>query len=233
MIKCVRERELSKFSFPRVLTFTGKGSEYIKLLTPNSEYITKLTQGLFYAFGIAEEELRGFKVQYPDNPKTLTADGGIYSCRESEAKAKFVPKDEISFEESTDSTKVCVCQQIGKYLLGYDTSYDDVLVIKKLLADTPHYRELIMRKFELFVNSIFNCDKLCAIAKYIGIDVVPKYKEIVLESAKISLEKQMYRYLKEHNDNLDDKVEGTLFFLTLKNSIIDMSYQFYEKNKKA
>lgn len=233
MIKCVRERELSKFSFPRVLTFTGKGSEYIKLLTPNSDYITKLTQGLFYAFGIAEEELRGFKVQYPDNPKTLTADGGIYSCRESEAKAKFVPKkDEISFEESTDSTKVCVYQQIGKYLLGYDTSYDDVLVIKKLLADTPHYRELIMRKFELFVNSIFNCDKLCAIAKYIGIDVVPKYKEIVLESAKISLEKQMYRYLKEHNDNLDDKVEGTLFFLTLKNSIIDMSYQFYEKNNE-
>lgn len=233
MIKCVRERELSKFSFPRVLTFTGKGSEYIKLLTPNSDYITKLTQGLFYAFGIAEEELRGFKVQYPDNPKTLTADGGIYSCRESEAKAKFVPKkDEIFFEESTDSTKVCVYQQIGKYLLGYDTSYDDVLVIKKLLADTPHYRELIMRKFELFVNSIFNCDKLCAIAKYIGIDVVPKYKEIVLESAKISLEKQMYRYLKEHNDNLDDKVEGTLFFLTLKNSIIDMSYQFYEKNNE-
>lgn len=233
MIKCVRERELSKFSFPRVLTFTGKGSEYIKLLTPNSDYITKLTQGLFYAFGIAEEELRGFKVQYPDNPKTLTADGGIYSCRESEAKAKFVPKkDEISFEESTDSTKVCVYQQIGKYLLGYDTSYDDVLDINKLLADTPHYRELIMRKFELFVNSIFNCDKLCAIATYIGIDVAPKYKGIVLESAKISLEKQMYRYLEEHKDNLDDKVEGTLFFLTLKNSIIDMSYQFYEKNNE-
>lgn len=233
MIKCVRERELSKFSFPRVLTFTGKGSEYIKLLTPNSDYITKLTQGLFYAFGIAEEELRGFKVQYPDNPKTLTADGGIYSCRESEAKAKFVPKkDEISFEESTDSTKVCVYQQIGKYLLGYDTSYDDVLDINKLLADTPHYRELIMRKFELFVNSIFNCDKLCAIATYIGIDVAPKYKGIVLESAKISLEKQMYRYLEEHKDNLDDKVEGTLFFLTLKNSIIDMSYQLYEKNNE-
>lgn len=230
MIKCVRERELSKFSFPRVLTFTGKGSEYIKLLTPNSDYITKLTQGLFYAFGIAEEELSGFKVQYPDNPKTLTADGGIYSCRESEVKAEFVLKDEISFEMNTDPTKKCEYQQIGKYLLGYDTSYDDVLDINKLLADTPHYRELIMRKFELFVNSIFNCDKLCAIAKNIGIDVAPKYKGIVLESAKISLEKQMYRYLDEHKDNLDAKVEGTLFFLTLKNSIIDMSYQFYEKN---
>ena len=231
MIKCIRERKLSEFSFPRVLTFTGKGSEYIKLITPNPDHITKLTQGLFNAFGIAKEELGGFKVQYPDSPKTLTADGGIYSCKESEVKAEFVPKDEFTFGTSQESVKKCEYQQIGKYLAGYERTADETLDINELKNNTVHYKELILQKFKSFVDSIFSSDLLCAIAKSLGIEIVPAYKQTIIDHAKESLDKHMYKYLDEHKSNGSAKVEGTLFFLALKNSIISMSYEIYDRNK--
>lgn len=234
MIECVRDRKLSEFQFPRVLTFTGKGSEYIKLLTPEPDSITRLTQALFNAFGISRDELGGFKVQYPDNPKTLTADGGIYSCMASEVRAKFVSEeDRDPFAAQESSTKECVYRQIGKYLTGLGLTDCESLDIKGLKTNTPHYKELIMNKFGEFVKCVFDSEILREIAKKIGINIVPEYEESIINSAKESLDKHLYKYLDEHKDNETDKVEGTLFFLALKNSIITMSYDFYKKMKNG
>ena len=235
MIKCIRGRELSQFTFPRVMSFTGKGSEYLKLLTPNPEHITRLTQALFESFGIAKEELSKFQVQYPDNPKTLTADGGVYSCKSTEVKAEFILKDEYSYDDAEDASKKCEYQQVGKYLLGFDVDNGSVtdasVSIRDINADRAEYKKRIMAKFGSFVDCVFGNDKLNAIAKSIGIEIVQSYKDLVVENAQKSLDNHLSRFLDERKDKEDERLEGTLFFLTLKNSIIDLSYVFYEKSK--
>lgn len=234
MIKCIRTRELSRFTFPRVMSFTGKGSEYLKLLTPNPEHITRLTQALFDSFGIAKEELSKFRVQYPDNPKTLTADGGVYSCKSTEVTTDFVSKDDVNYyDNDEDSSKKCVYQLVDKYLLGFDienSSVVDVSIrIRDINADRTGFEKRIMAKFGSFVDCLFGHDRLNAVAKSIGIEIVQSYKDLVIENAQKSLHNHLSRFLDERKDKEDDELDGTLFFLTLKNSIIDMSYVFYEK----
>lgn len=232
MINCVRNKGLSQFSFPKVMTFTGKGSEYLKLITPNPENITKLTQALFESFGIQKEELSRFQVQYPDNPKTLTADGGVYSCKATEVKAEFVLKDEYSYDDADDESKKCEYQQIGKYLLGFETDNDINLSIKDLKDNSADYKKRIMSKFNDFIDCLFNNDKLRVISKGIGIEIVPTYKKAVIDCAENSLDKHLYKFFEERKDNEYMTLDGTLFFLTLKNSIIDLSYKFYEEISK-
>lgn len=228
MIKCIRNKGLSQFSFPKVMTFTGKGSEYLKLITPNSEHITRLTQALFDSFGIPKEELSRFQVQYPDNPKTLTADGGVYSCKATEVKAEFVLKDEYSYDDAVDQSKKCEYQQIGKYLLGFETDGVSDISIKDIKDNNVDYKERIMTKFKEFIDCVFDNNKLNVISKSIGIEIIPTYKEVVIDYARNSLDKHLYRFLEERKDNEYMTLDGTLFFLTLKNSIIDLSYKFYE-----
>lgn len=227
MIKCIRNKGLSPFSFPKVMTFTGKGSEYLKLITPNSGYITTLTQALFDSFGIPKEELSGFKVQYPDNPKTLTADGGVYSCMATEVKKEFVEEKGVSYDNN-DQSKQCVYKKISKYLLGFDTVGDCDICIDDISKNTLEFKQRIMAKFKNFVDCVFEHNNLRIIANEIGIGINPEYKEMVVDRAIDSLNKQLYRFLAEREDKKHESLDGTLFFLTLKNSIIDLSYKFYE-----
>ena len=228
MIKCIREKGLSQFNFPKVMTFTGKGSEYLKLITPNPEHITRLTQALFESFGIPKEQLPRFQVQYPENPKTLTADGGVYSCKETEVKTEFVLKDEYSYDDAVDPAKKCEYQQIGKYLLGFDNVSGSDITIKELRNNEPEYKGLIKNKFRTFIDCLFDNEKLVGIARTIGVEFIPAYRDAIIQSAEESLNNHFIRFVKERGNNENMVLDVTLFFLTLKNSIIDLSYKFYE-----
>ena len=85
-----------------------------------------------------------------------------------------------------------------------------------------------MTKFKEFIDCVFDNNKLNVISKSIGIEIIPTYKEVVIDCARNSLDKHLYRFLEERKDNEYMTLDGTLFFLTLKNSIIDLSYKFYE-----
>lgn len=232
MIKCVRDEKFSALKFPKILTFTGKGSEYIKLITPRIDDISTLTKALFNAFGIPVDDLKGFEVQYPDNPKTLTADGGVYSCKDTEIKVDFVLKDDSNVFDESDTENKCVYRQIGGYLLGYDASDEDVPRIEDLKKNTAYYTDLIFKKFETFVNSIFDNERLYNIAYKMGVEIAPSYKQAVIERSRQSLDKYIFIYCKERSVNETKKIDGTLFFLALKESIINMSYDVYKNNHK-
>ena len=99
---------------------------------------------------------------------------------------------------------------------------------KDIKDNNVDYKERIMTKFKEFIDCVFDNNKLNVISKSIGIEIIPTYKEVVIDCARNSLDKHLYRFLEERKDNEYMTLDGTLFFLTLKNSIIDLSYKLYE-----
>lgn len=227
MIDSIRKKD-PNVAFPRVLTFTGKGSEYIKLLTPEERSITLLTKCLFAAFGVPPEELMNFRVQYPSNPKTLTADGGVYHCQtDTRLQVSFRKSDDIfCFEEDKSSEKVCTYQNISSELLGFAKQDSETITIGDLTTKAQEYKSRVMDNFVHFIDAIFNDRNIHNCTRNIGINILPAYRQDTLEEASKSLDQHLKRYCDERKGLEFDTLSDSLFFLALKNALIELSNKF-------
>lgn len=231
MIDDIRKKDAG-VAFPRILTFTGKGSEYIKLLTPDENNITLLTQCLFSAFGLSRDELKDFRVQYPENPKTLTADGGVYRCQtDSRLQVSFVKSDDIFFGDDGNSDKVCTYQNICSDLIGFDNATSETITVGDLSTNGQVYKERIMNNFTHFIDAIFTDELVHRCTRKIGIEIIPAYRQDTLDEASRSLDQHLMRFCKERAGHETDVLSDSLFFLTLKNALIELSNRFYAKIK--
>jgi len=61
---------------PTYITFTGKGSEFIKIILPDNDELTKFC-GLMFEKSIGKQKPKLFKAILAQNPKEITASGGI------------------------------------------------------------------------------------------------------------------------------------------------------------
>lgn len=235
MIDDIRKKD-PNVKFPKVLTFTGKGSEYIKLLTPEEKSITLLTQCLFAAFGVDKEELKGFHIQYPENPKTLTADGGVYRCQTDKTlEVSFKKTDGILdgfAEEDSNSKRVSTYQDISSDLLGFAKADSETITLRDMIDNVQEYKKRIMENFTHFISILFDDQLVRECTKRIGIDILPEYRQITIDEASKSLDLHYKRYCAERRGHEGDKLKDSLFFLTLKNTLISLSNIFYNKMKK-
>lgn len=222
MIKQIR-KDRPELKMPQCLTFTGKGSEYIKIITPNEEIISTLTWELFKVFGLDPSDR--FEVRYPKNPKALTAEGGIYKLTGDKAiKVDFV-KERASSRRSLDSSdarKVSRYRNMNKELLGFTPEEGKVYKI----AQIRQYDSLVMKRIEEYVDAIFNSEEICEILKEHKI-ILDKNKDrdLIIDCAKKSFDQWGEKYKREHE--IGEDIEGTIFFLAWKNTLIDLSVHYY------
>lgn len=82
--------ELKKYPLPRYFSFTGKGSQYIKLICGGDESeLEEFTRRLIKAY--TNQKLQSsFKIHHNSNPKEITANGSVlYALADNEEKEKY------------------------------------------------------------------------------------------------------------------------------------------------
>lgn len=230
MIKSVRKNQNPKFVMPNSITFTGKGSEYIKIISPREDEISRLTLSLFLAFGFKKEEfVHGFRITYPENPKGLTAEGGIYkSIADPAIKINFKRKDVFSLDFDTLGRQDTEYENIGASLIGYDMAegeccnYGDIKVNKVK----------VMSSVSQFIDAIFAGPELQQCLRGLNMNPDVKDKDVILNLASRSYDFQAQRMQVEHSfvGTDADPVETSLFFLAMKNLLIELSLEYVKNN---
>lgn len=82
--------EIKKYPLPRYLSFTGKGSQYIKMICGGDESeLEQFTKLLVKAY--TDQPLQNsFKIHLNENPKEITANGSVlYALADQEEKQKY------------------------------------------------------------------------------------------------------------------------------------------------
>ena len=229
MIKYIRATIPAGLDMPSRVTFTGKGSEYLKIISPKEEMITKITLALLLAYGFSKEDFKdGFKVSYPDNPKGLTSEGGVYKLTADRAiKVNFVAQEEAALEAidlGTDNRDVTKYTNVGKNLYGFETGGNG----EYLIRDIKKYKDNVMSHFNDFIDGIFSNDLLAMLLKQLNIVLSDDDKAKTLELASKSFDIQSERYIREYSSQ-GERLEGTIFFLAMKNTLIDLSLYYSEQ----
>lgn len=105
--------ELKKYPLPRYLSFTGKGSQYIKLICGGDENeLQEFTKLLFKSY--TKQPLPGsFKIHLNNNPKEITANGSVlYSLESEEETNKFKNIIEFVHPGFNPETDIELTQQL-------------------------------------------------------------------------------------------------------------------------
>ena len=237
MIKHIKKSNPT-FVMPCVMTFTGKGSEYIKLLTSktDTDLISDLTYDLFIAFGIApsEFEKHGFSVSYTKNPKVLTAEGGIHrwNDKNNEISITFQEKKQNTNvrPNAGDSRSVAVFEKLGESLLGFEQTEETPYANK-----VKSYKDKVMAHFDKFIDTL--CVSSKDISSYLrGVSFEKDEVAEIKKFASLSYDTLATRYENRHKGS-NEKLESNLFFLAMSNMIVDYSNkqkacELETKNKK-
>lgn len=230
MIKYVRATVPSGLDMPSRVTFTGKGSEYLKIISPKDDIITKVTFALLLAYGFTKEDFKdGFKVSYPDNPKGLTSEGGVYKLTADRAiKVNFVKQEDDAvfgvIDGSANDRDKTRYTNVGKHLYGFDVVEDGEYRIR----DIKKYKDAVMKHFNDFIDGIFSNELLASLLRQLNIVLSDDDKAKTLELASKSFDIQSERYIREYSTQ-GEKLEGTIFFLALKNTLIDLSLYYSDQ----
>lgn len=232
ILKSIR-RDKPDFIFPKVINFTGKGSEYIKLIAKSSNLakitseISDLTYELFKSFGIdADIEFKeGFDVKFVSNPKALTADGGVSELlmnRGAEGNAiniYDIEKAEKSTRRSAQQTAQDRMQvpyrRIGKKCLGFEKADNEVITI----SETSSLKNRVFESFNSFVDVIFSNDYQSLLSVKISKEEIDKFKDL----ANSSFDVYVKRFMAKNKARFTEPLTENLFFFALKNTLIDYS----------
>ncbi len=198
-------------SVPSAITFTGKGSEYIKLISTDNSTITNLTRSLFCAF--MGQESNSVSVKFVDRPKELTAEGGVLRYCTSYSQVVFDKNNENCEEISVSGTKT---DSKNEYKHG------DVTVLNtELMKD-------VLDNFENFITLLFNTKEikssLVRTFNFSETDTINIRQ--IMKSAEQSYKESCNWYQAQHKKEASVLIEDskeTLFFLTLKDAIFQLS----------
>ena len=232
ILKSIREENQS-FIFPKVINFTGKGSEYIKLIAKSSnltkltEEISDLTYNLFKSFGIdADKEFKeGFDVNFVERPKALTADGGVSELLMNRGDAANainifdIEKAERSTRRSAQQASRDKMQvpyrRIGKKCLGFEKGNDENVTI----SNTIELKDRVFVAFDNFVNVVFSNEYQTFFSVKISEEEINKFKDL----ANNSFEVYAKRFMAKNKARFAEPLTENLFFFALKNTLIDYS----------
>ncbi len=212
-----------EFKVPSTLTFTGKGSEYIKIITSDVEKIADLTYVLFNAFGIPESEFThgGFIVEYPDNPKILTAEGGIHKYKNTDIKYTFVEKQVTSRPRGSsveNSRNLAYFDKVGESVLGFKAEEGVTYLSNRVL----NYKDAVMTHFDEFIDAIYNNgDKINQVLSDIEFD--EQDVKFIKEKAYESYDALGKSFEERHRDTERPILKSNLFFLAIANMLVEYS----------
>lgn len=224
ILKLIKSRE-PDFKYPEVLTFTGKGSEYIQMLSKQTGAIEEMTKELIHAFGIPD--FKGLEVVRVDNPKALTADGGIYELMsDSSLRINLFDKDQFGGKKSDTITNTPY-ERIGKECLGLNR--EEGICFKK--EDVINITSKAMNHVKEFADAVYHSKYLDKTRNYLKINLTEEDYNYFMKLAEDSYKVHASRYLKNNAACSSKPLDESVFFFAMKNTLIDLSIYYNEKMK--
>ena len=212
---------------PEVVSFTGKGSNYLKLLSVN--YIQKITKRLFEIFS-GQKARDSFKVFLADNPKRLTAEGAITELSAS-GKEKI---EESNIENITFlgfSTPVEEKEQTQSSQEDSSTDEASFNPLQPIMIEQlPEYKEAIKKGWEEFLKKLelpemkLLMNEFDVKLRYDGFKIIDFLKEYGPDSYRT------VAYDFDVNYDEDELLNENPFFWFLKDSLYMLSKELYKKN---
>lgn len=205
MSDIIKERQLE---IPTYITFSGKGSEYLKIILPDNQELSKFCGMLFEKFtGKIKPKL--FEVILANNPKEVTANGGISMLN---ATDHLEPLDIISYgaDEKIDQTA---------------NKSEETLYIK----DLKGLKQGLIENLKKFVHILTTDKDLQTFFKKYDINF--QYGEENLEERVALYAEHSFDQLRqeaESKSNPNDLLEETPFFWCLKDTFYRLSKELYK-----
>lgn len=223
ILKVIKSKE-PEFKYPEILTFTGKGSEYIKMLSEDENVIAQITTDLIKAFGI--KDFRTIDIIPIDNPKALTANGGIYKMNSDPALKINLYDEEAYGAKKLQTLTNTPYERIGKICLGLPPKSDGTKYRK---SEVIKVSSQALQEFEKFAKAVFYSEELASSKKYFEFDIKDEDYKKVMEFAENSYGIHAKRFFHNNVENAaaDEELEESVFFFALKNTLIELSMYYY------
>lgn len=219
------KKEDPDFKYPEILTFTGKGSEYVQMLSKQSGPISEITTQLIRAFGL--EDFRGIEVIRVENPKALTADGGIYELMSNSAlRINLFDKDEFGATKSNTVTNTPYVR-IGKLCLGLEGDKVDYT-----RGDVVNVKSSAMEHVRKFADAVYHSPILATTRNFLKVNLSEDDYKIFLKYAEDSYDTHASRFLKNNIKTSERPLDENVFFFAMKNTLINLSKYYYDKSRK-
>ena len=182
-------------TMPTTIMFSGMGAQYIRIINDNPDDIKIIVDKLLSTF-LGQEMPRGFKVQFQENAKEVTAQG-----------AMLVGHSKLSSIKDYKQEPLCV---YGVDTKGKAISYEDA----------PGYKEKVSDAFDQFIKNFVENDTIRKFfKKEFEIELTDDLAETLRDAASNSFD------LMAQEKDGDNEVEETMFFWPLKNGLYEASKQ--------
>ncbi|MBW3545842.1 MAG: hypothetical protein KY428_09650, partial [Bacteroidetes bacterium] len=196
-------------SIPRYITFSGKGSLYLNLLSggSNTASLERLTKALLEE--VCQKPVpENFRIIQARKPKEATANGGVF----------FNP--EIHSYEGARSIKMLGTGQ-GQNLFDTPLRYQD--------ADADVQQE-VLKNAEQFFDLVLGSDKLTRFFDDFAIEAdLPWLRKTIRSKMTDSLHLGMNRLL-EHRNMAEKPLPETLFFYPIYHTLYELSKEIYKEH---
>lgn len=200
---------------PRYISFTGMGSLYLKILSPDAENLNALANAVLNHVAGGKDSNINVNVQFADHPKHVTAAGGIALTKAIDLGIeKIHPQHATVFcVEEEDSESRIILWQVRdkvhrKYILNL---YKDMI---EMMSKDKAYRNAVNR-----LGLMSELNKLLANNGIEG-SFAMSFDDMTDEALRIN---------KGNNDN--DEMEETLFFWPLKNALFELGMKMAPTKK--
>ncbi len=208
-------------NIPMYISFTGKGSEYIKILSKRE--ITGITKLMIEKF-TGKKTSPQFEVILIDNPKEITAKGGVYRFSDKEADS-INPAQVKHFGFDDDNTVAAgTNDKLEESENNQHYTYGDII--------SKDFEKNILSNIFKFLDIFFNDKDISKIIK----------KDLEINTSKEEF--SAHEFLKENislcfkelyeqvpNDELNSDIEETLFFWPFKHALFLLSQKLHELEK--
>jgi len=225
--------EIKKYPLPRYLSFTGKGSQYIKLICGGDEAeLIAFTKLLFKAYTKLDVQ-KAFTINLNKNPKEITANGAVlYSLSSDDEKAKYESVKEFvhpGFNPSND-------QELLNTLLKAENQ--EFFVSNTLSIDSP-LNIGVLNNLNIFLQKTLSDRAIIDFLSDFKIkNVKPALSSLLWNGDIFNGEGHIYdsyrKVLNElHKQDPENQLPETLFFFALKDALYCLSKEIMDTNTTA
>ncbi|NDW11064.1 hypothetical protein [Dysgonomonas sp. 520] len=197
-----------ELDIPDCISFTGKGSEYIRLFAQSTDRIEKITRALMLSFlgDKHQDRISNLTIKRTEKPKELTANGGVLRDQITGSGVFKMFADNPIFTVGTGNQK--------------EQSYKN-----KDIAESE-LRTLVTNNFSKFIDILYDSQHLQKALSGSGVTFIEDGKFTKDEWKRCgqrSYDQALNGYLTANGRRAEGFVDSSIFFLTLKDTIYQMS----------
>lgn len=188
------------FEVPQKIGFTGMGSLYIKIISPVENDIAEIIKSMLRYQGFDEKRLDNLKVVLNNNPKVITARGGVV------------------FHHPADTG---ICEP--SYVWGYDGEGSSDTLLEK---DVDAKKMAVLKNTEHFIK-YFGSNEFSTVKAKLnrGWKFKPLDYDVVAKLAKASFES----WNRDNNNKGADLQQDPIFFWPIKDLLFNYGFEIIKK----